>query len=245
MITGGGGIIGRAMALEFARQGASLVICDINGEDAKDVANQVREISGKVLAVTCDVTDLDQVTSLVNEGVRTFGKIDVLVNNAGASGKKGHKKKTIVELEKTEWEQIIAVNLTSVFNCSKRVIPVMMKEGHGNILNVSSMAAKAGGLINGVHYVAAKAGVIGITKALAREYASENIRVNALCLGRIETPINLSVPEEFHRKLVNQIPLGRLGTPKEVAEAAIFLVSNASSYITGATLDVNGGWLMD
>jgi len=245
MITGGGGIIGRAMALEFARQGASLVICDINGEDAKDVANQVREIGGKVLAVTCDVTDLDQVTSLVNEGVRTFGKIDVLVNNAGASGKKGHKKKTIVELEKTEWEQIIAVNLTSVFNCSKRVIPVMMEEGHGNILNVSSMAAKAGGLINGVHYVAAKAGVIGITKALAREYASENIRVNALCLGRIETPINLSVPEEFHRKLVNQIPLGRLGTPKEVAEAAIFLVSNASSYITGATLDVNGGWLMD
>jgi 3-oxoacyl-[acyl-carrier protein] reductase len=245
LITGGGGALGEGMALSFAQQGASLVICDIERDRARDVAKQVAERGGKACAIACDVTDLDQVTSMVTEGVRAYGKIDILVNNAGTSGKKDHRKKTILEIERPEWERIMAVNLTSVFNCSKRVIPLMLKEGHGSILNISSLAAKAGGLINGVHYVASKAGVIGITKALAREYAPEKIRVNALCLGRIETPFNLSVPEEFHRKLINQIPLGRLGTPKEVAEAALFLVSDASSYITGATLDVNGGWLMD
>jgi 3-oxoacyl-[acyl-carrier protein] reductase len=245
IITGGGGALGEAMALEFAREGAALVIGEIDEAAARRVANGVIAAGGKAIPVVADVTDPEQVKGMVDAGVRAFGRIHILVNNAGTTGKKDHRKKTILEMEKSEWERVLAVNLTSVFNCSKCVLPLMIGERHGHILNISSVAAKVGGLINGVHYVAAKAGMIGMTKALAREYARENIRVNALCLGRIETPANLSVPREFHEKLIAQIPLGRLGTPREVAAAAAFMASDASSYITGATLDVNGGWLMD
>jgi len=245
IITGGGGALGEAMAIEFAREGASLILGDIDEGKARGVVDRVRGAGGKAISVAVDVTDLEQVKEMVDKGVRAYGKIDILVNNAGTTGRKGHKKKTILEMDGSEWERVLAVNLTSVFNCTKSVLPVMIKEKYGHILNISSLAAKVGGLINGVHYVAAKAGMIGITKALAREYALENIRVNALCLGRIETPANLSVPPEFQQKLIDQIPLGRLGTPQEVAAAAAFMVSDASSYITGATLDVNGGWLMD
>ncbi len=245
IITGGGGALGEAMAIEFAREGASLILGDIDEGKARGVVDRVRGAGGKAIPVAVDVTDLEQVKGMVDKGVHAFGKIDILVNNAGTTGRKGPKKKTILEMDGSEWERVLAVNLTSVFNCSKSVLPVMIKEKYGHILNISSLAAKVGGLINGVHYVAAKSGMIGITKALAREYALENIRVNALCLGRIETPANLSVPPEFQQKLIAQIPLGRLGTPQEVAAAAAFMVSDASSYITGATLDVNGGWLMD
>ena len=245
IITGGGGVLGEAMALEFAQQGANLIICDIDGSKAQNVANKVSGKNSRAISVVTDVANLDQVKAMVDQGVRAFGKIDILVNNAAARARKDHKKKTILGVDKSDWDLVIAVNLTGVFNCSKSVIPLMIKQRYGNILNISSMAAKTGGLINDIHYVASKAGMIGMTKALAREFASENIRANTLCLGRIETPANLSVPEEFHQMLIKQIPLGRLGTPKEVAEAAVFLVSDGSSYITGATLDVNGGWLMD
>lgn len=245
IITGGGGALGGTMAQVFAQRGARLIICDIDEQKAQNVVDTVREARGAAISVVADVSDFEQVKVMVDKGLQAYGRIDILVNNAGTNGRRDHRKKTIVELDKSDWDRVLAINLTSVFNCSKIVIPIMLEAKYGNILNISSLAGKVGGLINGVHYVASKAGMIGITKALAREYASEGIRVNTLCLGRIATPQNLSVPDQFQQILIKQIPLGRLGTPKEVAEAAAFLVSDASSYITGATLDVNGGWLMD
>ena len=140
---------------------------------------------------------------------------------------------------------MISVNLTGIFNCSKLVIPWMIKAGGGNILNISSTAAKTGGLVSDICYVASKAGMGGMTKKLAREFAPQKIRVNTLSLGRIETPVTVSVPREYHEKIISLIPLGRIGKAEEVAHAAAFLVSDYSSYITGANVDINGGWLMD
>ncbi|RPJ10575.1 MAG: SDR family oxidoreductase, partial [Deltaproteobacteria bacterium] len=177
--------------------------------------------------------------------IERAGRIDILVNNAGTHGRKDHTVPSLPDLSRQEWERVLAANLTSAFLFSRAVLPVLIEQRSGNILNVSSLAAKTGGLVNGAHYVASKAAMIGLTKNLARGSAHANVRVNTLCLGRFETPSNVNVPEDFHGKIVAQIPLGRLGTLKEAASAALFLVSDASSYITGATLDVNGGWYMD
>ncbi len=245
IITGGAGEIGRAMAFTFSKLGAKLVICGTNEKKTRDFVSELKAEGREAIPAVADVSEFDQVKRMVDQCMEAFGKIDILVNNAVARGTRDYRKKTTLEIDKDEWDRIIGVNLTGIFLCSKLAIPWMIKAGGGSILNISSMAAKTGGLINDIHYVASKAGMGGITKKLAREFGPQNIRVNTLCLGRIETSMTVSVPQEFHEKIISQIPLGRIGKPEEVAHAAAFLVSDYSSYITGATLDINGGWLMD
>lgn len=245
IITGGGTGIGAAMAQRFHEEGAAVFICGRRAEKLKETLLRIAPTGERFFTIQADIASEEEARGLVRFAMEKTGRIDVLVNNAGTHGRRDHRITPVLELDRSEWERIMATNLTSAFICSKEVLPVMIEQKHGNILNVSSLAAKTGGLVNGAHYVASKAGMMGLTKSLARGYASSNIRVNTLCLGRFETPSNVNVPEEFHQKVVSQIPLGRVGTLREAAEAALFLVSDASSYVTGATLDVNGGWLMD
>ena len=245
IITGGGTGIGAAMAKRFHEEGATVIICGRRAGKLSETASQMAPDGGRFSFLQADATIEDDVKKVVDLAIKKTGRIDILVNNAGGHGRKDHTIPSVQALERSEWDRILSINLTSAFVCSKIVIPVMIRQRYGNILNVSSLAAKTGGLVNGAHYVAAKAGLAGLTKALARGYASSNIRANTLCLGRFETPSNVNVPQEFHQKVIAQIPLGRMGTLREAAEAALFLVSDASSYVTGATLDVNGGWFMD
>jgi 3-oxoacyl-[acyl-carrier protein] reductase len=245
IITGATGAIGRVMSLTFSKLGASLVICGTNQQKTNELVSELKSEGGKAISVVTDVSDFDQVMRMVDKVVEAFGRIDILVNNAVARVSRDHQKKTILEIDKSEWDRMISVNLTGIFNCSKLVIPWMIKAGGGNILNISSTAAKTGGLVSDICYVASKAGMGGMTKKLAREFASQRIRVNTLSLGRIETPVTVSVPPEYHEKIISLIPLGRIGKAEEVAHAAAFLVSDYSSYITGANIDINGGWLMD
>lgn len=245
IITGATGAIGRVMSFTFSRLGAKLVICGTNQQKTMDLVAELKSGGGEAISAAADVADFDQVSAMVEKIIEAFGKIDILVNNAVARLSRDHQKKSILDIEKSEWDRMIGVNLTGVFNCCKLVIPWMIKGGGGNILNISSMAAKTGGLVSDICYVASKAGMGGMTKKLAREFAPQKIRVNTLGLGRIETPGTISVPREFHEKIISQIPLGRIGKAEEVADAAAFLVSDYSSYITGATIDINGGWLMD
>ncbi len=233
------------MARRFCEEGAKVIICGRRVEKLRETSSAIDPEGKSLWAVQADVTVESDIVRVARFALDRAGRIDILINNAGTHGRKDHTIPPVLELGQSEWERILSANLTSAFLFSKAVLPVMIEQRCGAILNISSLAAKTGGLVNGAHYVASKAGMIGLTKTLARGYAYANIRVNTLCLGRFETPSNVNVPEEFHRKVVSQIPLGRLGTLREAANAALFLVSDASSYITGANLDINGGWYMD
>ncbi len=245
IISGGGTGVGAAMARRFCEEGARVIICGRREEKLKETSSAVDPGGRNLFTIQADVTVESDIARVVRFALDCTRKIDILINNAGTHGRKDHTIPTALELGQSEWERILSTNLTSAFLFSKAVLPVMIEQRCGAILNISSLAAKTGGLVNGAHYVASKAGMIGLTKTLARGYAHANIRVNTLCLGRFETPSNINVPEDFHRKVINQSPLGRLGTLREAANAALFLVSDASSYITGANLNINGGWYMD
>ena len=245
LITGAGGGVGEAIAMRLGDEGVITVINDIDFKRAERVSKKILKRGGNTLPVQADVSDYTQVQEMVRHICRTYKTIHILVNNAGLYVRTKGKRETIEKVTVEVWNRYVAVNLSGAFYCSKCVIPLMRKQRCGAIVNISSQAAKTGGLINGIHYAASKAGVIGLTKGLARESARHHIRVNCVAPGRISTPENLNVPREFHQRVLQQIPLGRLGDVEEVAEGVLFLVSEASSYITGATLDVNGGWLMD
>ena len=244
IITGATGAIGRVISFTFSRLGAKLVVCGTNQQKTSDLVSEFKSEGREAIPGVADVSDFDQVARVVDKAIETFGKIDILVNNSVSRASTDQHKKNILQIDKSEWDRMISVNLTGVFNCCKLVIPWMLKAGKGNILNISSTAAKTGGLVSDICYVTSKAGMGGMTKKLAREFAPQ-IRVNTLSLGRIETPATVSVPREYHEKIIGLIPLGRIGKAEEVAHAAAFLVSDYSSYITGANLDINGGWLMD
>ena len=245
IISGGGTGIGSAIASRFHEEGAKVVICGRRVEKLEETASKITSDGKSFFIIRADVTAESDIVRVAEFTLENTGRIDLLVNNAGTHGRRDHTITPVLELSHPEWERIISTNLTSAFLFTKAVLPVMIGQRYGNILNISSLAAKTGGLVNGAHYVASKAGMMGLTKSLARGYAYANIRVNTLCLGRFETPSNVNVPEEFHKRVISQIPLGRLGTLKEAANAALFLVSDASSYVTGANLDINGGWYMD
>lgn len=245
IISGGGTGIGAAIASRFHEEGARVVICGRRVEKLEETASEIPFDGKNFFFIQADVTAESDILRVAEFTLDNTRRIDILVNNAGTHGRNDHTITPALELSQLEWDRILSTNLTSAFLFAKAVLPVMIQQRYGNILNISSLAAKTGGLVNGAHYVASKAGMIGLTKSLARGYAYANIRVNTLCLGRFETPSNVNVPESFHQKVIAQIPLGRLGTLNEAANAALFLVSDASSYITGANLDINGGWYMD
>ena len=238
-VTGAGSGIGRAAALAFAREGADLVVADIAEQDNQDTARLIQEVGGRALAVRCDVTRSGDVQAALNKLVEEFGHLDVAFNNAGAE----QERKPTADVTEEEWDRILAVNLRGVFLSMKYEIPLMLRNGAGAIVNTSSGAGiKAFG--QGAAYAAAKHGVVGLTRDAALDYASSNIRINAVCPGIIDTAMMQrftgGTPEGRDR-VIGQEPVGRMGTPEEIAGAVLWLCSDAASFVVGHAMVVDGG----
>ena len=247
IITGSSKGIGKEIALLFAREGADIVLnSSSSSEDSlQDLIREIRDIGRRCIYVRADVSKKPDVDSLIERTISELGSIDILVNNAGISPKKNGKKVPIIELEQKEWDHVFAVNVGGVFLCSRAVFPHMIKNRNGKIINISSMDGRTGGFYSvSAHYAASKAAVITFTKTLAREAAPYGIHVNCIAPGCIATEMLLNRPKETLDSFNQYIPLGRIGNTSEVASVALFLATDASSYITGATIDVNGGWVM-
>jgi 3-oxoacyl-[acyl-carrier protein] reductase len=246
VVTGGGSGIGRGIVLALAREGADVAVLDINREAASNTARDAEAHGIRAVALEADVAGRESVESAVKKVLGAFGKIDILVNNAGISPKRQGLKVPVVEMDPGEWDRVIAVNLSGVFLCSRAVLPGMIERKYGKIINMSSVAAKTGGFAGGAHYASSKAGILALTKAIALEVARYGINVNAVMPSRIKSEMGFSIPESKLKERIAQIPLGRMGTPEDVAQAILFLACDETSgWITGATLNVSGGALMD
>jgi 3-oxoacyl-[acyl-carrier protein] reductase len=246
LVTGGGSGIGRGIALAFAREGADVGVMDVNPDTAAQTAKEAEALGVRARAIQADVSSREEVERAVQGLIGAFGKIDILVNNAGISPKRQGQKVPVVEMDPDEWDRVIAINLSGAFLCSRAVLPGMIQRKYGKIINISSVAGKTGGFAGGAHYASSKAGILGLTKAIAREVAQYGINVNAVIPSRIESAMGYSIPEAKLKERLSQIPLGRFGTPTDVAEAVIFLAGDQTSgWVTGATLNVSGGALMD
>jgi 3-oxoacyl-[acyl-carrier protein] reductase len=241
LVTGAGRGIGAAIAVTLAEYGCHVVVNDVAPLDrAQQVARAVEQLGRRALAVDADVSDHAQVQRMVEQAHQTFGRIDILVNNAGII-----RRGTLVDHAPDDWEKVLKVNLWGPFYCAKAVVPIMIQQGSGKIINISSIAGKVGDLASAPSYGASKGALNAFTKAMARELAPHGITVNAIAPHAIETEMSQEWPDEKRRQIIASIPLGRLGTPREVAEAAAFLASDGANFITGEILDVNGGYLMD
>ena len=241
VVTGGASGIGAATARGLSREGAKVVVADWNPENLQKMEAEMKKEDRPFLGLKIDVSLEKDVQKLVSQTVSQFGGIDFLVNNAGISPKHKGKKQNLWEMSIEEWDRVMAVNIRGVFLCCYFAVPRMIERGGGAIVSLSSQAAKAGSVITGCHYAISKAGVVGLTKILAREVAQYKIRVNAVAPGRIDTPMIWDVPVEVNEQIKKNIPLGRLGKAEEVADPILFLLSEASSFMTGVVLDINGG----
>ncbi len=237
-VTGGGQGIGRAIALALGREGANVVVADLDLEAAGQAVREIEAGEGRALAVRADVTQPADAAAIVQAAVEAFGRLDILVNNAGI-----YPSADIVDMDAAQWDLVLAVNLKGTFLCSQAAVRRMIAQGRGTIVNVASVDAKTRTTGN-AHYAAAKAGVISFTRTLACEMAPHGIRVNAVAPGWIATE-TLKAKSDRWKRAIEEIPVGRLGTPEDVAEAVLFLVSDVAGYITGEVLDVNGGMVMD
>jgi 3-oxoacyl-[acyl-carrier protein] reductase len=238
LVTGGERGIGRAICEAFAREGAAVAIADLpRRESDPGLAKQLLDAGQVAADFTVDVSIDDSVTEMVARVEARFGRVDVLVNNAGIS-----RRIAFVEMTPADWDAVMAVNLRGVFLVTRRTVPLMQAAGHGRIINIASQLGQRGGSLL-AHYSAAKAGVIGLTKALARELAPA-ITVNAIAPGPILTDMTRGREPEWYRELEQELPLGRLGTPDEVAPSAVFLASESGALYTGQTLGPNGGHVM-
>ena len=244
IVTGAGSPrgIGRAIAMTLAKKGADVVVADLDPAGAESVAGEIRAMGRAAMAVPLDVTSQQDVAKLVRAVLDRFGRIDILVNNAGIT-----QPIKVADMTESDWDRIMAVNLKGTFLCSKAVLATMIKQGYGRIVNMSSVSAKrGGGVFGGAHYSAAKAGILGFAKALAREVAAHGITVNSVAPGLIATDIRGGLePPERQKEMSRDIPVQRLGTPEEVAETVAFLASEEAAYITGEEIDINGGSHMD
>ncbi|MEO0080653.1 MAG: 3-oxoacyl-[acyl-carrier-protein] reductase [candidate division WOR-3 bacterium] len=238
VVTGAGSGIGRAIAVQFAKAGASVAVCDVAKEAAAAVAGEVTSAGGKARAYPVDVSDAAQVNAVCEQIIAEFGRIDILVNNAGIA-----RDALILRMGEEDFDRVIAVNLKGAFNFSKACARVMMKARWGRIINISSVIGQMGNA-GQANYAAAKAGLLGFTKSLAKELASRNITVNAVAPGFIATPMTERLPAETRDAYIKMIPLGRPGTPDDVAGLCLFLVSDAADYITGQVIRVDGGMVM-
>ena len=239
IITGSARGIGRAIAETLARRGCDVVIADINQESAQATAKEIAAATNqKTLAVGVNVSDFASANALVERTLAEFGKVDILVNNAGLT-----RDKLVMRMEEADWDIVIDVNLKGAFNCSKAVVRPMMKQRYGRIVNISSVSGQAG-QTGQANYSASKAGLIGLTKALARELASRQITVNAVAPGFVLTALTQDLSAELKNAILKATPLGRMGTPEEIAYAVAFLASDEASYITGQVLAVDGGMVM-
>jgi NAD(P)-dependent dehydrogenase (short-subunit alcohol dehydrogenase family) len=238
-VTGAGNGIGRAAALAFAREDASVVVADVSEQGNQNVARIIEEAGGRALAVRCDVARAEDVTAALDQTVETFGHLDFAFNNAGVE----QPIMATAELTEKEWDRIVDINLRGVFLCMRHEIPLMLKQGGGVIVNTSSGAGVKGFAGQGA-YCAAKHGVVGLTKAAALDYAKANIRVNAVCPGIIETPMmdrfSGGTPQGRER-VITQEPVGRMGKPEEIAAAVVWLCSDAAAFVIGHAMVIDGG----
>ncbi|KMM38709.1 3-oxoacyl-[acyl-carrier-protein] reductase [Guptibacillus hwajinpoensis] len=239
LVTGASRGIGRAIALELAAQGMNVAV-NYAGSEAKamNVVEEIKAAGGQAIAIKANVASMEEVQSMIKEVVGTFGSLEVLVNNAGIT-----RDNLLMRMKEEEWDAVIDTNLKGVFNCTKSVTRQMMKQRYGRIVNVASVVGVAGNA-GQANYVAAKAGVIGLTKTTAKELASRNITVNALAPGFIETDMTDELSDDVKSGMKGQIPLGRLGAAEDIAKATKFLVSDDANYITGQTLHIDGGMVM-
>jgi 3-oxoacyl-[acyl-carrier protein] reductase len=236
IVTGGGRGIGRAIALKLAEAGATVVVNDVgDSTPAEGVAEEISKMGGESLVVLADISQSSEVAHLVDDTVGKYGKIDILVNNAGIT-----RDQLIMRMSDDEWDKVLGINLKGVFLCSKAVLRPMMKQRWGRIVSISSIVGLIGNA-GQANYASAKAGVIGLTRTIAKEVASRGITANAIAPGFIDTPMTQQLPEERKQELMNQVPLGYLGTPRDIAEAVAFLASEEARYITGQVLTVDGG----
>ena len=238
VVTGAAQGIGKVIAMHLVQKGASLVLCDINLEMAKEAAREIEEAGGKCLALKSDVSNMQDAEKIIKEAVEHFGSLDILVNNAGIT-----KDNVLIRMKEEQWDQVMAVNLKGTFNVTKAAIKVMMRKKSGKIVNIASITGLMGNA-GQANYSASKEGVIGFTKSIAREYADRGITVNAVAPGFIETAMTDAIPEREREELIRQIPVKKLGTPEDVANAVSFLASEEASYITGQVIGVNGGLYM-
>jgi 3-oxoacyl-[acyl-carrier protein] reductase len=239
LVTGASRGIGREIALELARQGANVAV-NFSGSEAKanEVVDEIKALGREAFAVKCDVSSSEEVAAMVKGTIDNFGKLDILVNNAGIT-----RDNLLMRMKEEEWDDVININLKGVFLCTKAVTRQMMKQRQGRIINIASVVGVSGNP-GQANYVAAKAGVIGLTKTAAKELASRNITVNAVAPGFITTDMTDKLSEEVKAEMLKQIPLARLGEPKDIAKITAFIASDDSSYMTGQTLNVNGGMVM-
>jgi len=247
IITGSASGLGKTFALTFAREGAVIVIIDINQEEINRTVNEIKALGNKCIGFMCDISKQIQVEDTVKKIIEEWGRIDILVNNAGGAL---HTKAKFEEVTEKDWDIVMNVNLKGAFFCCKAVVPHMIKQGRGRIVNISALAGRATASLAGIQYTSAKAGIGGLTRHLAKEMGKFNIYVNAVAPGittsgpRVEALWNAKSEEE-KRRVLNSIPLGRLGKPEDVANVVLFLASDEASYITGATIDSNGGrWMV-
>ena len=241
VITGAGQGIGKRIAEKLAEKGAGLVLCDQNADTVRRTGEAIAEEYGaKVIHRQTDVTDQKQIKAVIDSAMENFQKIDIFVNNAAIC-----ETTPIEDITPDAWNRVLSVNLTGVFFCCQAVIPIMKQQRSGRILNMASIAGKAGGVGAGIHYSASKAGVICVTKVLARSLGAYGVTVNAIAPGPVDTSMIADFSEEALRITVDQSPLGRVGTTDDIAEGATYLLSDAARHVTGETLNINGGLLMD
>ena len=238
IVTGAAQGIGKDISLLLVRKGASLVLCDINLEMAGETAREIEGEGGKCLPIKSDVSIVQDAERLVKEASGHFGSVNIVVNNAGIT-----KDNVLLRMKEEQWDQVMAVNLKGTFNVTKAAVKVMLRQKSGTIINIASITGLMGNA-GQANYSASKAGVIGFTKAVAREYADRGITVNAVAPGFIATAMTDAIPEKEREELIKQIPMKKLGTPKDVANAVCFLASDAACYITGQVIGVNGGLYM-
>ena len=239
LVTGGGSGIGRAAALTFAREGARVAVSDVVVEAGEETVQLIKNADGEAVFIKADVSQASEVDALIGKVVKAYGRLDCAHNNAGIEGNSAK----IADYDEADWDRVIAINLTGVWLCMKYEIPQMLQQGGGAIVNTSSVAGLLG-FRTGSAYVASKHGVLGLTKTAALEYAKSGIRVNAVCPGAIDTPMMGRITDHRpHRaaKMAAGEPVGRMGTPQEIAEAVVWLCSDAASFVTGHPMTVDGG----
>jgi NAD(P)-dependent dehydrogenase (short-subunit alcohol dehydrogenase family) len=238
-VTGAANGIGRAAALAFARAGASVVLADVAEDRNQETARMVERLGGRACAVRCDVTRGEDVKAALDEAVEAFGRLDLAFNNAGSE----QALVPTAELTEQDWDRIVGINLRGVFLCMKYELPLMLKQGGGAIVNTSS-GAGVKGFAGQAAYAAAKHGVIGLTRAAALDYARSNVRVNAVCPGIIETPMMdrfTGGTSDGRERVIAQEPIGRMGTPDEIAAAVVWLCSDAAAFVVGHAMVIDGG----
>ncbi len=238
VVTGSAQGIGQAIATALAQEGADVVVADLQADRCQETVGQVQQLGRKAMAVSVNVGDWDQVKSTMDQVVKEWGRIDILVNNAGIT-----RDGLLLRMKDEDWQSVLQVNLTGTFYCVKAVMPTMSRQRNGRIVNIASIVGAIGN-IGQANYSASKAAVIGLTKTVAREYASRNVTVNAVAPGFIDTAMTQNLSDDTKESLLNQIPLKRLGQPSDVADAVCFLSSEKAGYITGHVLHVNGGMHM-